>query len=165
MTEIEDYSARFARERAEAEATARTKLSELLQPEWRTVRADYQGGGDQGELTGVYVSKHAYNEDNIDELEAGYVPEGDGWHGLEETLDGHAMVDGKWAKIEVDRSDAQVWANAVYDHVWPLVSRKWGGFAFEGNVTGLIVFDAETQVVIRQDQVAMTEYETETETF
>ena len=163
---MEDYSARFARERAEAEATARAKLSELLQPEWRSVRADYQGGGDQGEITGVYVSKIAYDDDNIGDLEAGWVPEDDEeWKSVEEVLDGHAMVRGKWTVIKVDRTEAQIWGNQIHDHVWPLVTRKWGGFAFEGSVTGLIVFDAVTQLVIRQDQVAMTEYETETETF
>jgi hypothetical protein len=159
--------ARYEREKHEQAEAARAELIALLQPEWRSLRVDYSGGGDQGDINGLYVSKVAYDEENVDDLDPGWVPaEESDWQVVDEgPANKHEMVDGRWTVIETEKTEAQQWGDKLHDLAWPLVSRKWGGFAFDGTVEGMIVVDSVTGVVLRRDSVSLTSYEQETETF
>lgn len=161
---MKDYE-REAQERADE---ARGKLIALLTEKgWAALRVDYNGGGDSGEISGCYVSKKAYDDGAVHDIDVGWVPEeGTDWQSVDEGPgDKFEQVDGVWQKIEGLRTPLQEWGVSIHDLSWPIVSRKWGGFAFEGSVTGMVVLDVASREVYRRDEVALTEYESETETF
>ena len=170
MSLPENWWENYQREQKEKSDAATKELCELLTSRggggWRSMRVDYSGGHDQGDIESIHVHKEPMSEEDIIDMDHGWMgSEGHDWAPIETHDDPFVMIDGKWVQTVTNKTEAMEWGNKVQDLAWPLVSRKWGGFAFDGHVQGILVLDAVTGQITRRDAVGTTQYETEVETF